>query len=530
MNNNTIKGARLTLIIVALMASLLLSALDTTIVSTAMKTIVGELSGVALYVWPFTIYMLCMTVVIPISGGLADILGRKPIFLAGIFTFLAGSVFCGASPNMTWLIAFRGVQGIGSGVIITSVFTIVADLFPPNKRGKYMGVVTSVYGLSSIIGPLLGGLITDYLSWRWIFYINAPISVIAVLLIVLFMPNFKTRERKSKIDVRGTVLIILALVPMLLAFSFAGSRYRWGSVQIIGMLVFSAAMLVLFAIVEARAQNPIIPMSFFKKRSIWLTLIVAFISNGVMYAAIIYIPYFVQGILGQSATTSGAVTIPMTIALTMTSNIIGFFATEKSTLFKFLTILAFVLSAVGMFLLSGMTETSSYLSVILFMIVLGAGIGFTMPITNTNVQNAAPVEQLSAATGTVQFFRTIGSTIGTAVYGTIMTTAMASGFLNLDLTGISENIRAFLSDPQVITDTEALAQIVSQAPQEQAAAVQTAVDAARNVLLGGIQNIFFFCAVVCVVAIVISFFFKPAPMKIVRLSQPDETEQETPET
>ena len=533
MSKENIRGARLTLIIVALMASLLLSALDTTIVSTAMKTIVGELHGVSLYVWPFTIYMLCSTVVIPISGGLADIFGRKPVFLTGIFTFVAGSVFCGASPNMTWLILFRGIQGIGGGVIITSVFTVVADLFPPHKRGKYMGIVTSVFGLSSIIGPLLGGLITDYLNWRWIFYINVPISAVAILLIALFMPNFKLEGRHSKIDIKGTILIILALVPMLLAFSFAGTTYAWNSVQIIGMLVFSAAMLALFAVVETKAQNPIIPMSFFKNRSIWITLIVAFFSNAVMYAAIIYIPYFVQGILGQSATTSGAVTVPMTIALMVTSNIIGVFATEKSTLFRFLTILAFALAAVGMFLLSTMTAVTPYLTVILYMVILGGGIGFTMPITNTNVQNAAPIEQLAAATGAVQFFRTIGSTIGTAIFGTIMTTSMVAGFSSLDLTGVPETIQASLSDPQVITDTETLGQIISQTPQAQVSAVQNAIGEAQDVLLSGIQNIFFFCAIVSIVAIALSFFFKPAPMKIVRLGDTDASNPsaatETPE-
>ena len=276
MEKETIKGARLSLIIIALMASLLLSALDTTIVSTAMKTITGELHGMALYVWPFTIYMLTSTIFIPISGGLADIFGRKPVFLTGIFLFAIGSVFCGASPNMTWLILFRGIQGIGGGVIITSVFTVVADLFPPHKRGKYMGIVTSVFALSSIIGPLLGGLITDYLTWRWIFYINIPISAVAIVLIVLFMPNFKTEGVHNKIDVKGTILLILALVPLLLAFSLAGTSYAWGSVQIIGMFVFSAVMLALFALAETKAQSPIIPMSFFKNRSIWITLLVAF--------------------------------------------------------------------------------------------------------------------------------------------------------------------------------------------------------------------------------------------------------------
>ena len=240
-----------------------------------------------------------------------------------------------------------------------------------------------------------------------------------------------------------------------------------------------------------------------------------------MYAAIIYIPYFVQGILGQSATTSGAVTVPMTIAIMITSNIIGVFATEKSTLFRFLMIVAFALAAVGLFLLSTMEASTSYMAVIIYMVVLGSGIGFTMPVTNTNVQNAAPIEQLAAATGAVQFFRTIGSTIGTAVFGTIMTTSIAKGFLTLDLTNVPESIQASLSDPQVISDTEALSALVSQTPQEQTAAVQSAVDASQGVLLGGIQNIFLFCAIASIAAVVVSVFFKPAPMRIIRLGDTD---------
>ena len=176
----------------------------------------------------------------PDIGGLADIFGRKPIFMIGAFTFLMGSVFCGMSHSMTALILFRGVQGLGSGILTTGVFTIVADLFPPQLRGKYMGIVTSVFGLSSIIGPLIGGLITDYLSWRWIFYINLPIGIAAVILILLFMPNFKAKEESNRVDYSGTIFIVLSLVPLLLGFSFAGSTFAWGSVQIIGLFAFSA--------------------------------------------------------------------------------------------------------------------------------------------------------------------------------------------------------------------------------------------------------------------------------------------------
>lgn len=515
MEKNNLSKARIALILAALMASLLLSALDSTIVGTAMKTIINELQGMEYYAWPFTIYMLCSTVIIPISGGIADIFGRKPIFLIGIATFVVGSILCGMSQDMIQLILFRGIQGLGSGILVTSIFTIVADLFPPDTRGKYMGIVTSVFGLSSIIGPLLGGLITDYLNWRWIFYINVPVGIIAVLLVIFFMPNFKTEGERKKVDYPGTLFIILALVPMLLAFSLAGTDFSWGSVQIIGLLVFSAAMLVIFVIVESRSDNPMIPMTFFKERSIWITLIVAFLSNAIMYAAIIYIPYFIQGVLGSSATTSGAVTIPMTIGLMITSNIVGVFTADKSRTFRLLTMIAFVAAGVGSALLSTMNAGTSNMMIIVYMVILGAGIGPTMPIANINVQNAAPIEQLSSATGTVQFFRTIGSTIGSAIFGTVMTTSIGSGFQSLDLANVPAGIQESLKNPQVITNAEAVGQLISQTPQENLSFVTEAVNQAKGVLSSGIRNVFVFCIFLAVAGIITSIFFKGAPMRII---------------
>jgi DNA-binding protein YbaB len=238
-----------------------------------------------------------------------------------------------------------------------------------------------------------------------------------------------------------------------------------------------------------------------------------------MYAAIIYIPYFIQGILGTSATTSGAVTIPMTIALMITANIVGVCVTKSSKPFRPLMIAAFVLGGVACILLSTLSATSSYLSVIIYMIIMGAGLGVTMPIANSNVQNAAPIEQLSSATGTTQFFRSIGSTIGSAIFGTVMTSTMAGGFASLNLSGVPEGIRAMLVNPQVITDKEALGAIIAQAPQDALEAVNTAVTGAKGVLLSGISHVFLFAAAIAVVGIVLSFFFKGAPMRIVHLGE-----------
>jgi EmrB/QacA subfamily drug resistance transporter len=512
MKTKSLSKAGTMLILAGLMASLLLSALDSTIVGTAMKKIVNDLQGMEYYAWPFTIYMLCSTVITPISGGIADTFGRKPVFIIGILTFLTGSALCGISQSMMQLIIFRGIQGIGGGIIITSVFTVVADLFPPEKRGKYMGIVTSVYGLSSIIGPLLGGLITDNFSWRWIFYLNVPVGILALAIIVFAMPNFKTEGQKKSVDYSGTIAIILALVPMLLAFTLAGNSSSWLSVQIIGMFVFSIAMLALFVFFESRSKNPIIPLSFFRTRSINVTLFVAFLTNGIMYAAIMYIPYFAQGIIGTTATTSGTITAPMMLGSLIASALTGILTSKfgKNKVFVFV---AFILMAVGTGLLSTMSANTPYFQVILFMIILGLGIGINMPIANTNTQNSVPPQQISSATATVQFFRNIGGTIGSAIYGTIMTTSMNTGFSNLDLSNIPASVRSLLKNPQIITNSDSVKRIMQQVPAKYLGYFSTVLGQAKKVLSNSIHEIFLFCMFAAIAGIVLTIFFKDVPLR-----------------
>jgi EmrB/QacA subfamily drug resistance transporter len=332
---------------------------------------------------------------------------------------------------MLQLIAFRGIQGIGGGILITSVFTLITDIYPPQTRGKYMGIVTSMFGLASIIGPLLGGFITDNLSWHWIFYINIPIGLIALCIILIIMPNYKSIGQRKQIDFAGTIFLVLALVPMLLAFRLAGTDYPWLSFPIIGMFTFSILMLILFVFIESKSYNPILPLSLFSKRSITVTLLIAFLTNGIMFAAIIYIPYFVQAILGSNATMSGAITTPMMLGLMLTSNLAGIISCRNINK-KFMVILAFVLAAIGSGLLSTMSADSPYYLVIIFMVILGLGIGINMPICNINVQNSVPFHQISTATSTVQFFRNMGSTVGSAIFGTIMLNHMNHGFSKAD--------------------------------------------------------------------------------------------------
>ncbi len=515
METNPLQRSKVAWVLAGLMVSLLLAALDSTIVGTAMKRIMEDLQGIQYYAWPFSIYMLCSTAAIPISGALADRIGRKPVIVTGILTFLAGSALCGTAQDMVQLIIYRGLQGVGGGIIVSSIFTVIADFFEPAKRGKYTGIVTSMYGLASVIGPLLGGLITDQLSWRWIFYVNIPLGVIAAAIVLFTLPRFKPEGRRNGVDFAGVSTLLLALVPLLLALSWGGRDYPWGSWTIIGMLLFSALMVAAFILVESRVKNPILPLSFFRNRAISVSFVIAFFTNGLMFAGVMFLPYFVQGVIGSTATVSGAVTIPMMAGLLVASNVTGFLM-AKTGHARFWAAGAFALAALGMFLLSLMGVNTQYYEVVLFMVVLGMGIGVNMPIANVCAQNASPREQLGAVTSSVQFFRNIGATVGSAVFGTIMTTSLAGGLAKLDLSQVPENVRGLLGNVQVITDPSALAQIQAQVPAQYAGFFSSILDQARGALAGAIHDVFFFCIFAAAAAFIVSFFLKEAGTKAVK--------------
>jgi EmrB/QacA subfamily drug resistance transporter len=502
-----ISKRKLIMILVGIMASLLLSALDSTVVSTAMRSIVENLGGMQVYSWPFTMYMLCSTMAVLVCGGLADIYGHKPMLFTGISIFLIGSMLCGVSQSMMQLIIFRGFQGIGGGLVVSSVFTVVADLFEPAKRGKFMGIVTSVYGLASIIGPLAGGFITDTFGWRWVFYINVPLGLIAVALIAVAMPAFQSGEQKKPVDYLGICALILALTPLLLDFSLAGKNFAWISAPCIGMFIFSCILLGVFVVVEKKSSNPMLPLEFFKDRAISVSFLIAFFSQAVMFSAIMYLPYFIQGVIGSTATTSGAVITPMMLGLLIASNLIGV-TVSKIGKARLLSALAFVVMAVGAFLLSTMSVKTTYATAIAFMVILGFGVGMSMPITNVNAQNAARKQQIGSVTSSVMFFRNIGSTIGSAIFGVIMTNSLNSGFSGMNMQHFPEKIQVLLKNTQIITNAQAVAAIKSQVPK----AYQTYFDSiylqAKDVLSNSIHNVFLFCAGVAVVGLICALFLR----------------------
>ncbi len=409
---------RLIPILTGLMLGMLLAALDQTVVGTAMPRVIADLGGQNL-IWVYTAYLLASTVGVPIYGKLSDIYGRRIFFMGGMILFLIGSALSGTSQNMTQLIIYRGIQGLGAGAIMPIAQAIIGDIFPPSERGKWQGLFIAVFGLATILGPLLGGAITDHWGWRWVFYVNMPVGAVALVAAGLTIPGRFT-HRQHKIDTLGSVALILWSVPLLLAISFGGNEYAWDSWQIISLFAFAAVMLIAFVVIELRAAEPIISPRLFKNSIFTVSTVTTFLLSGGMFGAILFLPYFVQDVLGETATNSGVVLTPMMLGF-MFSSIVGGQLLSRTGRYKILALAGFVVAAAGMFLLSRMDVNTKDGTLVLNMIVTGLGIGVMMSLFTIVVQNAFPIQRIGEVTSTLTFFRSIGSTIGLTVLGAVMT-------------------------------------------------------------------------------------------------------------
>ncbi len=498
-------------IFAGLMSSLLLYALDSTVVSTAMKAITEELNGAQFYSWPFTVYMLCSTVIIPVCGGISDSFGCKPVFLAGVSTFLLGSALCGLSPSMVALIVCRGIQGIGGGILLSSVFTAVAGLFPPRERGRYTGIVTSMFGVASIIGPFAGGLITDRLGWRWIFFLNLPLGLVAAFFIARCLPGSKPEERKAT-DLPGTAVLVGALLPLLLAFSMAGSFFDFRSVPFWSMISVSAVLLVLFGFLEAKSENPLVPPAYFKNRAISFSFLMAFLTQALLFAAILYLPYFVQTVLWSTATVSGAAIAPMMIGLLLASNLTGQLM-SKTGKCRILSIVSFTLAAVGMFLLSTMNSTTGLPAVVLYAAITGFAVGGNMPISNVNAQNSVPKEKIGGVTSSVMFFKNLGRTVGSAVFGSILAGSMSSGLSCLNLSRFPQYVRGLLQNPEVLTHADAVRTMRAHIPPADENYFNLILHQSRAILVSSIDNVFKIGAIIALTGAFLMIFLKEAPKR-----------------
>lgn len=405
--------------------AMLLSSLDQTIVSTAMPTIVQELHGLEHFSWVFTAYMLGSTVTVPIYGKLSDIFGRRNLYLIGIGVFLFGSILCGLAQDMTQLILFRGLQGIGGGAMMVNSFAIIGDVFPPAERGKYQGMIGAVFGLSSVAGPLLGGWITDNASWRWVFYVNVPLGLIAIGVLAASLPKIAAHARDRKIDWWGGLFILTSLVPLLLSMVWGGSIYTWGSWQIISSLVLSAISIILFIRIEKQTKNPILSLDLFKNKVFLVSVSALFLTSMGMFGAILYIPIFSQGVIGGSATHAGLILTPMMISLVIASTLSGQIISRTGK-YKMLAIAGTAVIVFALFFFSTIDETTTNGMLILRMIVLGIGLGSTMPIFTLAVQSAFDRQRLGEVTAGSQLFRSVGGTVGTAILGGIMNSRLTA--------------------------------------------------------------------------------------------------------
>jgi EmrB/QacA subfamily drug resistance transporter len=411
------------IIIGALMSAMLLAALDQTIVSTALPRIAQELNGLNHISWVATSYLLTSAVVTPLYGKISDLFGRKKIFLVAISIFLIGSILCGFSQNMGQLIVFRGIQGVGGGGLFALIFAIIGDIIPPRQRGRYQGYFGAVFGVSSVVGPLLGGFFTDHLSWRWVFYINIPIGLFSMFIIARYL-HLPVHRTEHKIDFAGAGLLATAIVSLLLVTVWGGNQYAWVSPEILSLGALSILSTALFIRQEQRAAEPILPLRLFRNDIFTVSSLLALVSGLVMFAAILYLPVYQQLVRGYSATKSGLLMLPLVIGL-FAGNIGSGRIISQTGKYRKFPLAGTLIITLGLWLFShiGLTTNQWLLSV--WMLVLGLGIGLFMQVTTLAVQNTVERRDMGTATSTIVFFRNMGSSFGAAIFGTVLTSRLA---------------------------------------------------------------------------------------------------------
>ncbi|MEH7549515.1 MULTISPECIES: MDR family MFS transporter [Bacillaceae] len=418
------KESKLGLVVAGLLLGILMASMDNTIVVTAMGTIVGDLGGLESFVWVVSAYMVAEMAGMPIFGKLSDMYGRKHFFVFGLILFMSGSALCGTAETITQLSVYRAIQGIGGGALVPIAFTIMFDLFPPEKRGKMGGLFGAVFGLSSIFGPLLGAYITDHISWHWIFYINLPLGILSLVFVSIAYKESPI-HKKQQIDWWGAITLIGSVVCLMFALELGGQKYDWDSSIILSLFAGFAVLLLLFLYAEKKAKDPIISFAMFKNRLFAGSTLVSLFYGAAFMAATVYIPIFVQGVYGGTATNSGLILLPMMLGSVVTAQAGGFLTTKMS--YRNIMFLSGVILIIGFLLLSSISPDTSRALLTIYMIVIGLGVGFSFSVLSMAAIHPFGMEQRGSATSTSNFIRSLGMTIGITIFGTIQRSNLNEG-------------------------------------------------------------------------------------------------------
>jgi EmrB/QacA subfamily drug resistance transporter len=505
--------------VLGVMIAMLMGALDQTIVGTAMPRIISELHGFEHYSAVITAYMIASTAVLPIAGKLSDVYGRKSFILYGVLWFMAASALCGFADSMLQLVMFRALQGLGAGVMQTMAFTTIADLYPPAKRGRVIGLAASVFGLSSVIGPLIGGFLTDGPGWRYAFYVNIPVGLVALAILYFCFPRIRIPKPAGfKIDYAGSLSLVASIVPLLLALSWGGRDYPWASPVIVGMMLAGLFFAASFALVELRAVHPIVELSLFRNSIVSIALATTFLTSAAMFGATLFIPLFVQSVLGSSATDSGKILMPLTLSLLLTAIVAGQ-GISRTGRYRPFAIAGTAISAIGMFLLTGMDPSTSHAVLVRNVVIIGVGLGAGVPVFNLAVQNAVEARVVGSASSMVQFVRSIGGTLGIAVFGSVLSNGFSPAFRQALPAAVSSEVSPVLdslSDAQLYLTSAGTAQletILAGFGLKTDAVISAVSQAARAALSVSLHQVFGIAAALLFCGTVLALFLREIPLR-----------------
>ena len=512
---HTLDHRKKMIIMSAIMASMFFSALNQTTIGTALPRIIADLGGMAYYSWIFTAYILASSIPAVMAGRISDIYGRKPFILGGIVVFVIGSFLCGTADTIVQLILFRALQGIGGGVVMATTFAAVGDLFVPKERGKWQGMLGAMFGLASVFGPALGGLIVDHWHWQWVFWVFLPFGLIAFGMIWYLFPT-KTQHEAHRIDYLGALLLAVTLITLLLTFSLAGKEGLWGS-RSLWLGVVSLLALGAFIRNERHATDPILPLHLFDNRVFSIGNGVTFLMGMGMFGALMYLPLFLQGVQGYTAMHSGMMMIPMTFSLVGASIFAGRWMSRTGR-YRLLALWGMGITTLGLFWLSLASLDTSWISMVLRVILVGFGLGIGMPVFTLSIQNALPHRYLGVVTATTQLFRQIGGTVGVALMGTLLNWSIYRSITQRltaseGLSALPESIMRPFENPRILVNPDAMAQATHTLPPSEATLLPQLITQLKLSLADGTHTVFVASALAMLLAVVLVWFLPEIPLR-----------------